>query len=280
MSNQRYSIVHQSDPRPGAQLLYVTCATSDRDWHSLEHSHYFSELFFVTKGRGQFQIEGKRIPVEKNDIVLINPNISHTELGTKNAPWEYIALGVEGIQFRSPETNALCSYSLYRLRGENRDIFSYLGFLVQEAREKKCHYEAVCQNLAELLLLCISRATRQEVFAAPTQKVSRECRLVEQYINDHYAQDISLETLSSLVHLNKYYLVHAFKSYKGLSPINYLLQKRVEEARHLLDTTNVPITKIAEITGFSSQSYFSQSFKRMTGLSPNAYRRLFKEKKS
>lgn len=99
---------------------------------------------------------------------------------------------------------------------------------------------------------------------------------MEQYINDHYAQDITLETLSSLVHINKYYLVHAFKSYKGISPINYLLQKRVEEARHLLDTTNYPVTKIAQIAGFSSQSYFSQAFKRMTGISPNAYRKLQK----
>ena len=45
----------------------------------MEHSHYFSELFFVTKGTGFFQIEGKQIPVQKNDLVLINPNIPHTE---------------------------------------------------------------------------------------------------------------------------------------------------------------------------------------------------------
>lgn len=52
MSNQRYSLDFHNLDRPKAQLLYVTCATSDRDWHSMEHAHSFSELFFVTEGSG------------------------------------------------------------------------------------------------------------------------------------------------------------------------------------------------------------------------------------
>lgn len=276
MSSQRYSMEYQNVSRPAAQLLYVTCATSDQDWHSMEHSHYFSELFFVTKGTGYFQIEGEKISVGKNDMILINPNIPHTELGNRANPWEYIALGIEGVQFCSLDTSSVYDYSIHKIQGEHKEIFTYLDFLTKEAKEKKSSYQSVCQNLMELLLLCVARAARQDFLSAPRQKTSRECRLVEQYINDHYAQDITLETLSSLVHINKYYLVHAFKSYKGISPINYLLQKRVEEARHLLDTTNYPVTKIAQIAGFSSQSYFSQAFKRMTGISPNAYRKLQK----
>ena len=63
----------------------------------------------------------------------------------------------------------------------------------------------------------LARSTRQEILNAPQQKTTRECKLVEQYINEHYAEDITLEFLSSLVHINKYYLVHAFKNYKGVS---------------------------------------------------------------
>lgn len=100
MSNQRYSM----EPPPlslPVQLLYVTCARSDKDWHSMEHSHYFAELFFITKGEGSFIIDNKRVPVRENDLVLVNPGVSHTELGNKKSPWEYIALGIEGLQFHS-----------------------------------------------------------------------------------------------------------------------------------------------------------------------------------
>ena len=78
--------------------------------------------------------------------------------------------------------------------------------------------------------------------------------------------------------MNKYYLVHSFKEYKGISPINYLIDKRILEAKHLLETTNHPIAKIADMTGFSSQSYFSQVFKRETQMTPNEFRKI-KDKK-
>ena len=81
---------------------------------------------------------------------------------------------------------------------------------------------------------------------------------------NYFKEDITLQTLSDLTYLNKYYLVHAFKNYKGVSPINYLIEKRISEAKHLLGTTNFPIAKIASVVGFSSQSYFSQVFRKET----------------
>lgn len=273
MSNQRYSLEYHKSAGPGAQLLYVTCAASDNDWHSIEHSHYFAELFFVTKGNGVIQINNEKIPVEKNNLILINPNIPHTELENRESAWEYIAVGIEGVQFCYQEKGDPYDYSIHTLRPDSSELVLYLHTLVKEIKNKRPDFESACQALLELVLISIARSTKQDFLSAPKQKTTKECKLVEQFINENYAQDITLETLSSLVHINKYYLVHAFKNYKGLSPINYLIQKRVEEARYLLESTNYPVTKIAEITGFSSQSYFSQTFKRLTGTSPNAYRK-------
>lgn len=271
MSNVRYPFEWANSNLLKAQLLYATCATSDKDWHSLEHSHYFSELFFITKGKGFFQIEGKQISVQKNDLILINPNVPHTEFGNKEKPWEYIALGIEGIQFQYSKKEIPYNYRILPL--EHTDIPYYLNTLVKEIQLQQAEYQPICQNLLEIILLSIVRNTKQKILSAPKQKTTKECRLVEQYINEHYHEDITLDTLSSLVHINKYYLVHAFKNYKGVSPINYLIQRRVEEARYLLESTNYSVTKIGEISGFSSQSYFSQTFRRLTGTSPNTYRK-------
>lgn len=273
MSNQCYHLDCRESSKPEAQLLYVTRAISDNDWHSIEHSHYFAELFFVTGGSGCIQINNKKIPVLKNDLILINPNIPHTELGNPDSSWEYTALGIEGVQFLQPQKETPCDYSIHSLGSDRPELIWYLKTLVEEVTARKQGFESACQNLLELILLSVSRSTRHDFLAAPRQKTTKECRLVEQYINENFSRDITLEALSSLVHINKYYLVHAFKNYKGVSPINYLLQRRLEEARHLLESTNYPVTKIAEIIGFSSQSYFSQTFRRMTGTSPNAYRK-------
>lgn len=92
--------------------------------------------------------------------------------------------------------------------------------------------------------------------------------MIEQYINAHYAETITLDTLSALTFHSKYYIAHAFTKYKGISPINYLITRRIEEAKSLLEHTDFPVAKIAQAVGFSSQSYFSQAFRRETTLSP------------
>ena len=58
----------------------------------------------------------------------------------------------------------------------------------------------------------------------------------------------------------------------GISPINYLINRRIEESKNLLTTTNYSIRDISTIVGFSNSSYFSQMFKKFTGDSPRAYK--------
>ena len=65
---------------------------------------------------------------------------------------------------------------------------------------------------------------------------------MEQYINTHFQEDITLELLSEKAFMNKFYLVHAFKQYKGMSPINYLIHLRIKAAKELLETTTIDCT--------------------------------------
>ena len=82
-----------------------------------------------------------------------------------------------------------------------------------------------------------------------------------------------MQTLADELHVNKYHLAHSFAGDYGISPINYLIARRIEESKTLLGTTDMNIAKIASFSGFASQSYFSQCFRRITGMTPNAFRR-------
>ena len=72
--------------------------------------------------------------------------------------------------------------------------------------------------------------------------------------------------------MNKFHLVHTFTKHLGVSPINYVINKRIQEAKNLLATTSYSIRDIASIVGFGNSSYFSQMFKKVTGISPKSYR--------
>ena len=76
----------------GLKLLYVSTSKYEGDWQSILHSHPFSELFYVVRGSGSFVTEGTEFPVSKNDLVIINPHVQHTERSLQTTPLEYIVL--------------------------------------------------------------------------------------------------------------------------------------------------------------------------------------------
>ena len=78
--------------------------------------------------------------------------------------------------------------------------------------------------------------------------------------------------LAEEAHMNKFYLSHAFKREYGVSPINYMITRRIEESKYLLAETDLSLSRIAQLLGFSSLSYFSQVFRRSQGISPMDYR--------
>ena len=251
-------------------LLYVTNAHYSQEWGSQLHSHTCSEMFFITGGNGAFLIREGRFPVAINDLVVVDPGVPHTETSQNGSPMEYVVLGVEGLE-AAPGGSG---YALLHLFAEDA-VSSCLRTLVQESRDPRSGCDQICQRLLEIVLL---RLRRRDDFAlssgAPSVPgISRECSLVRQYIDNHFKENLTLDQLAELAHVNKYYLAHSFRREYNTSPISYLISRRIRESRFLLAETDHTLSQIAQILGFSSLSYFSQSFRRIEGMSPMEYRR-------
>lgn len=278
MSNNRYDVILPTEHSVGnqAKLIYVTSAKYGSDWQSILHTHYCSELFYVVEGKGQFQIEDKLFPVSVNDLVIINPNVQHTETSLGATPLKYIALGVEGLELKSPDTDDAIesNFCIVNFKNIRDTILFYLQHMLVEIRQKSPGYEIVCQDCMEILVVLLSRQTNFSTTLVPVDKnVSRLCSTVMRYINSHYKENLTLVSLAEMAHVSKYHMVHAFTKEYGISPINYMISKRVEEACTLLETTDYSLTVISRILGFSSPSYFSQAFKREKNCSPLKWRK-------
>ena len=276
LSSSRYlldfdgSVVHRD--RPALKLLYVSSAQYGGDWHSAMHAHDCTELFYVVSGTGRFHVEGHFFPVAADDLVVINPNVEHTELSRDNRPLEYIVLGVEGLEF-SPAQEDDSRYCVMSLQGQREEILPLLRSLLRQAALKQTGYELVCQNILEIMAVQLGRRVELSSSAAG-RYTSKECALVRRYIDSHFKENITLSQLSDLVHINKYYLVHTFSREYGVSPISYLISRRLQESKYLLTRTNHSLSQISHMLGFSSPSYFSQSFRRAEKMSPLEYRKL------
>lgn len=275
MSINTYDFTNQENQnlRNATRLLYVSSAKYGGDWHSTPHTHNFTELFYVIGGVGQFFIEGEIHPVSENDLVIVNPYYEHTEISFNANPLEYIVLGVEGLEIVSsddPENR----YCIVNFQDFHKNILFYLQSMLKEIETKTPGYEIICQDLMNILAILIMRQTNFSATMSPAKKSSpRLCATIKKYIDEHYRENISLDTLAKLTNVSKYYLIHTFTAEYEISPINYMISRRIEEAKHLLKNHDYNLALISHTVGFSSPSYFSQAFKKATGMTPNEYRK-------
>ena len=98
MSTERFDIRHAPAPRESFRLLYISKSRFGGDWNSTVHTHSCTELFYCLSGEGQFLLSGQLFPVKPDDMVIVNPQVEHTELSLNASPLEYIVLGVSGIE--------------------------------------------------------------------------------------------------------------------------------------------------------------------------------------
>ena len=255
------------------RLSYIAQDQYSTTWGSDLHTHICTEIFFFTDGHGWFRTQDDEIPVAIHDLIIVNDNVPHTELSQEENPLKYIALGVENL---AAITGAE-GYIMLHIRSGWKELMYCLHLMLEEAYESQPSYEEACQHLLQVVLL---RLKRQITFSFsdeyPPSRSSRDCELIRRYIDNHFKENITLEQLAGLAHMNKYYLAHTFKKEFGASPINYLISRRIDESRFLLRETNHNLSTITQMLGFSSLSYFSQCFHREEGMSPRKYRQQYR----
>ena len=86
MSTQRFDIRHAPAPRESFRLLYISKSRFGGDWNSTVHTHSCTELFYCLSGEGQFLLSGQLFPVKPDDMVIVNPQVEHTELSLNASP--------------------------------------------------------------------------------------------------------------------------------------------------------------------------------------------------
>lgn len=281
MSRSHYALEkeQQYTIRGTARMRNISRAKYGSDWHSVPHIHNHTELFYIVGGRGQFLIEDQIYPVSTSQLVIINPNVLHTEVSLNSQPLEYIVLGVDGIELaiRDSDNGQFCLLN----PSESAEISSCLRNILREMELKNTGYEDVCQAFMEILIIRLMRNINLSVPAESNAlTANRQCAAIRRYIDLHFKEPLSLDQLAEESHMNKYYLSHSFKRQYGISPINYMINRRLEESKYLLAETDLSMSQIAQLLGFSSLSYFSQMFRKTQSVTPREYRMHTRETRS
>ena len=253
------------------------------------HTHEFSELVIVFSGRGVHFTESEEWTIEAGDVFVIRGECAHgyrtiEALSLVNILFDPMHLGVpESDLLAIPGYHALVTVephyrkehkftSRLRLSREQLAQVALLSdALERETGAKQPGYRSMAAAYFMQILGYLSRCFT----SAATPKHVSLLRLGEAigHLERNIGRRVGIAELRAITHMSESSLLRAFKKTVGLSPIGYHLRLKVRRACRLLESPDLPITEVAYLAGFSDSNYFSREFRKVTGMSPRAYRK-------
>ena len=234
------------------------------------HDHYVIQL--VLKGADRFYCGGKTFTAYDNQLVFINPGEVHTGGTLPATPLQYFSF--------YPDKKALLEVAdalhmdmpsdcNFRICKEDHSLLSVkLKTLYQSfsaGTDMLQQQELFFDGMHELLKYNLKKPGK-----ADNNILDLRVKKLKEYIAGHFREDISLQKMSQLVHINPFHLVRMFKKNTGLSPYDYLLIVRTEYAKRLLHQ-GYPVHEAARSSGFYDTSHLNRSVRKIAATSPKSF---------
>ena len=249
------------------KLLYVSEIRPDASAHPrVMHAHEDSvELILICSGSSEYLIHDKKVIIKPGDLLVYNAGVVHDEVSGPNMEVASYCIAVGGLHMPGLRENALIPddagyvFPTGKYFADLRCLFEMM-FRTLSAGEPNA--ELFCSSLMHALLVSVLTVTAgpRAESEKPLEEPHILGRRIKEYIDKHYMEPITLQSMGEALRISPYYLSHVFKQMSGYSPVQYLLRRRIGEAQTLLITTDLSITRIAEMVGYDTQSYFNLQF--------------------
>lgn len=231
------------------------------------------EIVLVRGGESRYFVGGMPYDARRGDLFIYNSRVVHDEPSGPDRPVASFSLALGGLSVPGLRENALipddaspvCPLTEAQTVRLER-LYDVLYSELTAGNDDGAHH-----LLMALLTLV------QQFLAAAAQDGSRGenvfAQRIKDYIDRHFAEDFSLQSMADALHVSPYYLAHVCKDVTGYSPLQYVLRRRIGEAQTLLITTELPVTRIAAQVGYDNPSHFNAQFSKAVGMSPRTFRK-------
>lgn len=165
-----------------------------------------------------------------------------------------------------------CNIYLTLLRVNQYDIGN-----PEELADNFSFHAGRCSSIAEIMeyFALLVEKSLDKIKEDKKQKDTKPIRMAKQYIQEHYNCPITLEEVSGFAGFSPSYFSTLFKKESGTNFQEYLSEVRMNKAKDLLKETNLTVAGICEQVGYSDLKHFTKNFKRVAGIKPNEYRKLY-----
>lgn len=255
--------------------LQETGTVQAKEPHVMQREHLASYLFFIVKeGSGTLEYDGITYKLSKNDCIFIDCQKKHSHCSNLDELWK-----LNWIHFYGPNMSGI--YDKFTERS-GTPVFhteqpeQYTSLLEQvftiASSDNYIRDMQLYEKITTLLTLLMEESWNPESRAILSRQ-RQNVQEVKDFIDSHFTEKITLNTLSERFYINKFYLSKIFKEQFGTSVNSYLLQVRVTHAKRLLRFSELSVEQVGYECGINDANYFSRMFKKIEGISPGEYRK-------
>lgn len=249
------------------------------------HDHDFTEFTYILSGKGRYIVNGVSYDVQAGDFIMCNPGVKHQNIITNaKEPTVEIFCGFTNFHFKNMPSNSITlkdnDYVLHTSAEIKQEINKHCYEMLAENEANKVgKYFMLKAHLMQILLLVVREVyevhqDRVKGYNFESYNKSYAVKRIINYLNENYEHKISLEQIAHNMYLSPVYISKIFKEETGESPINYLIQIRLEKARDILLTSDSrSIKNIANSVGYDDVYHFSKLFKKYYGVAPLYYKK-------
>lgn len=247
-------------------------------WIFREHHHVEYEWIYILKGKLNYWCNGVCVEADEGDFYYIQPGQSHRE-ESKIDDVEFIYLTFYYLNLKG-QANYLIPFpgipEEQIIRKADKKFKDLLIEIYSEAQSKKPGSKEIIEALILHMTWLIRRKLniKYKTMDGINYRVDLVNKAID-FIKVNFRENINLGDIASDCCISKDYLSHIFKNITGISPIQYILRMRIDEAKMLLITTSESIGSISESLGFEDQAYFSRTFTKFVGKAPWKFRKLY-----
>ena len=237
------------------------------------HDHELYEILFFLEGDAKFVIEGKEYFLESGDIIIVRKQEMHRVYHNSDARYQRIVLFVEPeffnihncpnyeVQFLNPQLGIANRIKSDYVR--SCGLYDAFKRLRRYSKNSTPEDEPIVVAIIIEILYLINRVGQ---FSSSDEHDSQVVQVIS-YINNHYTEDIDLESLEKKFFTSRYHLCKIFRKATGLTIHDYIRRKRLSRVRELRQSGK-SISEAAMLSGFSDYSSFYRTYKKLTGCSP------------